>query len=410
MRILGVDTSCDETCASVVEASKNNQRKFKVLSNIISSQIEIHRKYGGVFPSLAVREHQNNLVIVLEKALQEASLLRKSERKENISLENILNLVKRKDDISQKHENEISLYKETKNFLEKYSAPKIDLIAITIGPGLEPCLWQGINFCLILSRFWNIPIVPVNHLKAHIWANWLSSKGVSTLDFTSPAVSLIISGGHTELALMNDYHKYQLLGESYDDAAGEALDKIARLLDLPYPGGPQIEKQASKLQEEEKVKKQICEDSGIKLNKLKMPRPMINHNNYDFSFSGLKTAVLYNHRQIPENIQKSPRYIQWLSCQVQQSIIDVLLSKTLRAAKEYKAKMILLSGGVTANQALQEQFERKIRKELPHLKFSVPEKVFCTDNGAMIAAAGYSARDKKTLYTRIKAKPNLDIS
>lgn len=410
MRILGIDTSCDETCASIVEASKNNQHKFKVLSNIISSQVEIHREYGGVFPSLAVREHQNNLVIVLEKALQEASLLRKRDRKKNISLEDILNLVKRKDDVSQKHQNEISLYKETKKFLEKYSVPKIDLIAITVGPGLEPCLWQGINFCLILSRFWNIPIVPVNHLKAHTWANWLSSKGVSTLDFTSPAVSLIISGGHTELILMNDYNKYRLLGESHDDAAGEALDKTARLLNLPYPGGPQIEKQASKLREEEKVRKRISKDSGMKLKKLKMPRPMINHNNYDFSFSGLKTAVLYNHRRIPSKIQKSPKYIQWLSWEVQQSIIEVLISKTLRASKEYKAKMILLSGGVAANQALKEQFEQKIRKELPKLKFSVPEKVFCTDNGAMIAAAGYFARDKKTPHTRIKAKPNLDIS
>ncbi len=315
--ILGIDTSCDDTCIAVLEI-KNGV--FKILSDIISSQVKLHQKYGGVYPALAKREHIKNLPLVFKKAQKEAC------------------------------------------------DPKIGYIAVTMGPGLEPCLWQGINFAQDLAKRLKLPIIPVNHIEAHIIANFIESKPKNIF----PAVCLVVSGGHTQLILMKGFENYQTLGETCDDAAGECFDKTARILGLGYPGGPLISSLAKK--------------DTDNLFSIKLPRPMISHKNYDFSFSGLKTAVLYDFKNRPEKIKKSKKYIGAMCFETQQAIIDVLIYKTLKAAKNFRVKNILIGGGVSANKELRSQFKEKFNKEIPESKLYIPSYEFSTDNGAMIAA------------------------
>jgi len=335
MKILAIETSCDDTCIALIEVIGEIQPRFKVLSNIISSQVKIHAKYGGVYPSLAKREHQKNLPAVLKKAIKKAR------------------------------------------------NPKVDLIAVTVGHGLEPCLWQGVNFAKDLSKKLKVPIIPINHIEAHILANFIERRFAS---IKFPAMALVVSGGHTGLVLMKDIGKYQLVGETRDDAAGECFDKAARILGLGYPGGPIIAKLAAK----------------TKKSKIVLPRPMIHQKNYDFSFSGLKTAVLYNYRQQSSKIRKSKKYIQEMCFEVQQAIIDVLIHKTLKAAKDYRVKSIILGGGVAANDELIKQFNRRF-------KILVPSKIFCTDNAAMIGVAAFFQRSRVKKIKDIKAEANLKI-
>ena len=336
MIVLGIETSCDDTGIAILEIKK---QKFKILANLVSSQVKLHAKYGGVWPYLAKREHKKNLPIVFKKALKKA-----------------------------------------KN-------PKIDLISVTIGPGLEPCLWEGINFAKKLAKKLKIPLVGINHLEAHLLINFLKLKEKNIF----PAIGLIVSGGHTQLILMEKFLKYKLLGETRDDAAGECLDKVARLLGLSYPGGPKIEKLASKC----KTKK----------HKISLPRPMIDQKNYDFSFAGLKTAVLYDLRKRKEKEKKLLSFKREMAKEVQQAIIDVLLSKTSRAAKDFKAKSIFLGGGVIANKELKKQFLKNWQKPI-----FIPKKEYCTDNGLMVALAGYFHHKEATKeYEKIEAKANLRI-
>jgi len=335
MIILAIETSCDDTCIAVVEAKGQKRPRFKILSNIVSSQIEVHKKYGGVYPALAKREHQKNLPLVLEKALKKAK------------------------------------------------EPKIDVIAITVGPGLDPCLWAGINFAKELAKKWNLPIVPVNHIEAHILINFIDKAQSSKFKAQNfSAIALVVSGGHTQLILVKDIGKYKILGETRDDAAGECFDKVARILGLGYPGGPAIAAEAAK----------------ITNNKLRitnsLPRPMINQKNYDFSFSGLKTAVLYKH--------KNKKHLKEMCKEVQQAIIDVLIKKTIKAAKDYRVKTIILGGGVSANKELRKQFKSKWEHNL-----LVPLKKFSTDNAVMTGIAGYFGKPKD--WRRIKADANLRI-
>ena len=350
MYILGIDTSCDDTSIAILEI-KN--LKLEILSNVVSSQVKLHAKYGGVYPFLAKREHQKNLPIVLKKAAK------------NI-------------DIS-----------------------KIDLIGVTIGPGLEPCLWQGINFAKDLAEKLNKPIVPVNHIEAHILANFLDYQTRQRNLF--PAICLVVSGGHTQLILMRDIGKYRLIGETRDDAAGECFDKVARILGLGYPGGPAIAVTAANLK-----------PKTYNL-KPKLPRPMIYQKNYDFSFSGLKTAVLYDFRARPPKIRKSKEYIQEMCFEIQQAIIDVLIHKTLRATKDFKAKSIILGGGVAANEELRKQFEKKIKEDYnppttPYIKYLIPDIKYCTDNAAMAAVTAYFHQREATKdWKKIKANANLRI-
>ncbi|MFH1280523.1 MAG: tRNA (adenosine(37)-N6)-threonylcarbamoyltransferase complex transferase subunit TsaD [Candidatus Beckwithbacteria bacterium] len=334
-KILAIDTSCDDTCIALLQVQKNN---FKILSNIISSQVKLHQKYGGVYPSLAKREHQKNLSLVFKKAV----------KGQNVS--------------------------------------KIDIIGVTAGPGLEPCLWQGINFAQELAKKLKKPVVAVNHLEAHILSNWLEHKNIRL-----PAVCLVVSGGHTQLILMNKIGQYRLLGETRDDAAGECFDKTARILGLGYPGGPVIAKLAAK----------------AKKSKIVLPRPMIHQKNYDFSFSGLKTAVLYNYRSQSAKTSKSKRYIEEMCFEVQQAIIDVLIKKTIKATKDYSVKSIILGGGVAANKELRRQFEKKAKEAISGSRLYIPDFKFCTDNAAMIGVAAFFNRSKK--IKEIKADANLQI-
>jgi len=334
MTILAIETSCDDTSIALIEC---NQGICHILSNIVSSQIEIHAPYGGIVPNLAARAHLKNLEPCLGQALKDA-----------------------------------------KN-------PEIDLIATTIGPGLIPSLLVGANFAKALAYKWNKPIIGINHIEGHIYANWIIN---SKIDF--PALCLIVSGGHTQLILMKDHGKYELLGQTRDDAAGEAFDKVAKLLGLGYPGGPIISQKAKS-----------GDNKGFNL-----PRPMINSNDFDFSFSGLKTAVLYQVKK--QKGKLSEQYISDMSASFQQAAIDVLVSKTLKAAKEYQSKTVMLSGGVAANLELRKQLKESIEKQTK-AKFLMPEIEFCTDNGAMIAMAAFFRKSDKTNYSKIQAKANLKL-
>ena len=357
MIILAIETSCDDTGIALLKIKTKKAKgksELKILSNVVSSQVKLHAKYGGVWPFLAQREHKKNLPIVFKKARKEA-----------------------------------------KN-------PKVDLIAATSGPGLEPCLWSGVNFANHLAAELKLPIIPVNHVEAHILVNFLNNFKfpILNLKFLFPAVCLVVSGGHTQLILMKDIGKYKILGETRDDAAGECFDKTARILGLGYPGGPAIAAAAAK-----KIAHQKKQNQKIKI---KLPRPMIHHKNYDFSFSGLKTAVFYDYKTREPEIRKSKDYIREMAKEIQQSIIDVLIAKTLKAAEDFKVKSIILGGGVAANEKLRREFKRLSLKE--KLTFLVPAKEFCTDNAVMIAVASYFSwlKGKKGLK-EIKADANLRI-
>ncbi|MBZ9578316.1 tRNA (adenosine(37)-N6)-threonylcarbamoyltransferase complex transferase subunit TsaD [Patescibacteria group bacterium] len=372
MIILAVETSCDDTCIAIVEVDKGRlQRGFRrmkinILSDIISSQIKIHRKYGGVYPTLAKREHQRNLIPVLKRALKKAKSLKKNDKHQLLSIKYPV--------LEEIFKREEYLLKELKEFLRNYRKPKIDLIAVTMGPGLEPCLWVGVNFAKALAFSWELPIIPVNHIEAHIFANLVGSS----LKFSFPAVCLVVSGGHTQLILMKNYGEYKILGETRDDAAGECFDKVARILGMDYPGGPAIERLAA----------QLKSNIQYSIFNIQLPRPMIHQKNFDFSFSGLKTAVLYKIKK-QKTERKKQKFIQEMSTEVQQAIVDVLIHKTIQAARKYKAGMIILGGGVAANNELRKQFQLAIKNQRLTIKFLVPPKILCTDNAVMVAVAAY---------------------
>ncbi len=327
MIILAIETSCDDTCISIIKISGKKQLRIKILSNIVSSQVEIHEKYGGVYPLLAKRAHEKNLPLVLEKSLKQA-----------------------------------------KN-------PEINAIAVTVGPGLEPCLWSGVNFAKKIAKDLKVPIIPVNHIEAHIYANFLNLDPKS-LKQIFPALALIVSGGHTQIILVKGFNKYKILGETRDDAAGECFDKVARMLGLGYPGGPIIEKTAKEYNKKSKIK-------------IDLPRPMISQKNYDFSFSGLKTAALYHFKNQKPKVRTSKEYIRTMAHELQNAIVDVLVYKTIKAAKEHKVKTIILGGGVSANSQLRKQFKAKIKRELTGVGYKIPDKKYSTDNALMIAIASY---------------------
>jgi N6-L-threonylcarbamoyladenine synthase len=425
MKILAIETSCDDTCIALAECRTG---RFKLISNLVSSQVEIHRKWGGVYPMLARREHQKNLTPILAQSLEEANLIEsvKNQKSNFVSIPKSLPATQKRSfggrgkcqKLKEILERESTLYEQLKEFLEKHQKPKIDLIAVTVGPGLDPCLWTGVNFAKALAYYWNLPIAPINHIEAHIVANWLEPIGSNVKCQMSnvksipkskcqnkkikfPAIALIVSGGHTQLMLMKNFGKYKILGETRDDAAGEAFDKIARILGLGYPGGPAIAAVAEKAR---------VPASGWGFS---LPRPMLNTKNYDFSFSGLKTAVLYNYKKRTKKQRESKKYVREMACEAQQAIIDVLSKKTIKAAKDYKAKSILLGGGVTANKELKKQFRQKIQKENSRFEFHVPYSMFSTDNAAMIAITACIKTVKGQTFDnwqKITAQPNLRIN
>jgi len=394
--ILGIETSCDETAVSILEFKKGC---FKILANIVSSQVKIHAPFGGVVPSLAKREHQKNLVPVLKMALKEARLLRKIQNPKS-KFQNKSKIQNSKiKTIKQILEREDVLVRKTLNFFKKYQKPGIDLIAVTYGPGLAPALWPGVNLVRALSYYWQIPLSPTNHLEGHIYANWLSPISASSnlkiqnSKLIFPAVALIVSGGHTQLILMKTFGKYKLIGETRDDAAGECFDKTARLLGLGYPGGPAIAAAAEKMK---------IENCKLKIN---LPRPMLNSKDFDFSFSGLKTAVLYLVEKLKKEKRNIKNLIPALANEIQNSINEVLIAKTIKAAKKYKVKSVILGGGVAANQSLINRFSGTIKKESPNAKFIYPERKFSTDNAAMIAlTAGFKIANSEKSKSKINWK------
>jgi N6-L-threonylcarbamoyladenine synthase len=374
MNILAIETSCDDTGIALLEVKNDKKPVFRVLSNVVSSQT-IHQQYGGVFPMMAKREHQRNLIPVVAEALTQAKLLKYNRQPLN---------KKQIQTIKKILEKESGLFEKVTEFLETHDKPDIDAIAVTHGPGLEPCLYVGVNFAKALSYYWNIPLIPVNHIEGHILINLLHNP-----DIEFPAMSLIVSGGHTQLILVKGIGAYHIIGQTRDDAAGECFDKAAKMLGLGYPGGPIISNIATEYKKSE----------------IKLPRPMIHSKDYDFSFSGLKTAVLYE----VKDKALTQAYVGQMCVAIQEAICDVLVKKTLQAAKDFRVKTIILGGGVSANKELRTQLGKKIEKDLPGTQYLIPDASLSTDNGLMIAVTGYFCKSKKIAWQKVSVNANLRV-
>ena len=334
MIILGIETSCDETTAAIVRTDKNN--KVELLSNIIATSLSLHAKTGGIIPEVAAREQVKFIIPVIEEATK---------------------------------------------VLQNPKA-EIDVIAVTVGPGLIGSLLVGVETARTFAYVWHKPIIPVNHLFGHIYANFI---GENKIEF--PAIALVVSGGHTDLVLMKNHQDIKWLGGTRDDAAGEAFDKTGRLLNLTYPAGAQIEKLAAR------------DEKDL----YHFPRPLIDSDDYDFSFSGLKTAVL---REVQKDEQLNDKRISNICYSLQEAVFAVLIKKTLLAVDEFGAKSILLGGGVTANQTLRKRFESEVKSQKLEVGFFVPGKKLCTDNAAMIAAAAFF-NNEKVEWQKVSANPEL---
>lgn len=396
MILLGIETSCDDTGIAVLAKEAG---KLSVRSNVVASQTEIHREYGGVYPTLAKRAHEHNLPPTLEQALQEAG------------------------------------------------NPKIDAVAVTYGPGLSPCLWSGITFAKELAEQWAVPLIPVDHIEGHLLIALLAQSNesfqfpISNFHAANifPAIALIVSGGHTQLVLVETIGKYNIVGETRDDAAGEAFDKTARILGLPYPGGPAIAEHAQRWNEEILLSGKLSEavwhglrqtseqtaesatpkrplgrergDSRKQYSKqqnIRLPRPMLHTKDYDFSFSGLKTAVLYDFQARSEEERTSPEYVAEMSWEIQEAIVEVLLAKTKKAADALGAKALILGGGVAANELLKE----RIKESFSDLALFIPPSGLATDNGVMTALTGYVAWERGDALpsgASLEAAPNLRL-
>lgn len=329
--ILGIETSCDETAAAVI---KNGT---EILSNVISSQIESHKRFGGVVPEIASRMHVEQITLVIEEALLQADVT----------------------------------YKD------------IDAVAVTEGPGLVGALLIGVNAAKAVAFAHGIPLVGVHHIAGHIYANRL----IQEMKF--PALSLVVSGGHTELVLLKEHGSFKVIGETRDDAAGEAYDKVARTLNFPYPGGPHIDR--------------LAHEGNPSIN---LPRAWLN-GSYDFSFSGLKSSVintLHNAEQRGETIEPAD-----LAASFQASVIEVLVTKTLKAAEDFNVKQVMLAGGVAANKGLRAALTEAFTA-VPDIELVIPPLSLCTDNAAMIGAAGSILFEKgKRSDLALNGNPGLDI-
>ena len=390
MKILSIETSCDETAISLLKANgEKNKPEFKILGDALYSQIEKHREFGGVYPSVAKREHSLNLTPLLEKLLKETG-------EEIIPTDEIIKIENNiKDEIVEILSREPDLYEAFIKYVSKIKKPNVDIIAVTSGPGLEPALWVGINFARALSLVWQIPVIPVNHMEGHITSVLKESSNAEKISF--PAISLLISGGHTELVLIKGWGKYEIIGRTKDDAVGEAYDKVARMLDLEYPGGPKISALAditrNKINAGELDFDKSCEELEISL-----PRPMIGTADFDFSFSGIKTAVLYLVKKLKEKHGESknnetPDKIlnkeikSLVALEFETAVVEVLLKKTKKALDKYDAKVLIIGGGVIANKNIRKTFMNL--QNSSETKVFIPEIGLTTDNSIMIGIAGY---------------------
>lgn len=349
MRLLSIETSCDDTAISIFEVTGGVQSaSFKVLANNTNSQINIHIPYGGVYPMLAKREHKKNLPILLEASLLEAKL-------------------------------------------DKKQKP-VDAIAVTYGPGLEMCLWEGILFAQELARKWNVPIIPTNHMEGHVLSPFGKSKKdnktgkFKITKLKMPMLSLLVSGGHTQLVLSNKWLQYEIIGNTMDDAVGEAFDKVARTLGLPYPGGPQISKLAESLRSTSPAKAGTPQEE----NKISLPRPMLHSKNFDFSFSGLKTAVLYLVRDLGGLEKLDEKTKAEIALEFENAAIECLVHKTAKAVEKYKIQTLVVAGGVAANKHLKNEMEKLANQNRKQkIKLMFPTRELATDNSLMIGIVGY---------------------
>ncbi|TSC70655.1 MAG: O-sialoglycoprotein endopeptidase [Parcubacteria group bacterium Gr01-1014_46] len=385
MKILSIETSCDETAVSIVEATGGLESPtFSVLGNAIFSQIKTHTQYGGVFPMMAKREHAKNLPKLLKVVLEQT--------KEFISYDISYDMNKWQE-IEDILKREDGLFEELKKTIEKIKKPDIDLIAVTSGPGLEPALWVGISFAVALGKLWDLPVVPANHMEGHI-ASILINEDKTPVEF--PALALLISGGHTEIVEIENWGSYKILGSTVDDAVGEAFDKVARLLGLPYPGGPEISKLAERARLEDVSK--IA----------KFPRPMIHSKNLNFSFSGLKTAVLYyirdNFEGKTENISENEKAD--IAREFEDSVVEVLVHKVETVLESNNIRTLIVAGGVIANKKIREAFA-ELANKFEGLTLKTPTKELSTDNSIMIACATYI---KTLVFPELISKNNKIIA
>ena len=329
--ILAIETSCDETAASIIKDGT------EIISNVVSSQIESHKRFGGVVPEIASRHHVEQMTIVIEECLKQANM----------------------------------------------EPADLTAVAVTEGPGLVGALLIGINAAKAFAFAHSLPLIPVHHIAGHIYANNL----VQPMEF--PLLALVVSGGHTELVYMKEHGSFELIGETRDDAAGEAYDKVARVLNLPYPGGPHIDRLAHEAEEA-----------------VPFPRVWLEEGSYDFSFSGLKSAVInYKHNIDQRGEEIIPAHV---AKGFQDSVVEVLTAKTLRAAREYGVKQVIAAGGVSANKGLRTSLETTFKAE--GIPFYVPPLKLCTDNAAMIGAAGhymYEAGVRGNM--KMNGKPGMEL-
>ena len=375
MKILAIETSCDETGISIIDAIGTinaGNIQFTVLADTLSSQAELHSEYGGVYPTLAKREHTKALPLLLEQALG----------------------------LANTHGDTLTM-------------SGIDAIAVTHGPGLEPALWTGITFAEELAKEYNLPIIPVNHMEGHIYSTLIESEDAITYKLrtiTYPALALLISGGHTDMTLIKNAFDYEYLGSTLDDAVGEAFDKVARMLGLSYPGGPII----SKLAQEARAEGTDSTDTGKAL-----PRPMVHSGDYNFSFSGLKTAVLYKVKQLKkdlsleENNNLPDEIIKSIAMQFEDACADVLASKVSKAMQEYDIETLIIGGGVAANSHINKTLRKRLKTDaIDNLLILTPAKGLTGDNALMIAAAGYLRAlrgEHLTDLTELKARGKLKL-
>ncbi len=371
MLILSIETSCDETAVSLIEAhGEFPNATYEVLGDALWTQIDIHREYGGVFPALAKREHAATIVPMLEKAINESGL---ESHDHSTTLKETT-----EDSIHTLLNREPGLAGQLITFHREHGTLPIDLIAVTSGPGLEPALWVGVNFAKALALLWDVPVVPVNHMEGHVLASIYDVERDNQLsEISFPAISLLISGGHTELILMNKWGSYKKIGQTRDDAVGEAYDKVARLVGLPYPGGPEIAKRA------EQARKQKL------LQYAELPAPMLHSGDLDFSFSGLKTAVRY----AVQDKTLSDSDVAALARDFEDAVTTVLVKKVCTAIEEYSAQTLIVGGGVSANQHIKRMIEAKLFTDYPDVTAYFPAPGLSTDNSIMIALAGHARAD-----------------
>lgn len=385
-RVLAIETSCDETAFSIVESAKPSD--FVIVTHQVHSQAELHAEFGGVFPNLAKREHANNFTPLLAQTFAEAyQIFPREALSQNLSEEKTETIKKL---LSREHD----LADHLIQYLQSLAPEDFDTIkqsltafAVTYGPGLEPALWVGISGAKALALIFDLPLYPINHMEGHI-ASVLTAPSTEqvqkNIEITFPALALLISGGHTEFVAINSWHEYALIGQTLDDAVGEAYDKVARILGLPYPGGPQISKLAKTYRDA------VTAGEITEANPFSLPRPMLHSADFNFSFSGLKTAALY----ASQKIELTDANKLAMAAEFEQAVADTLISKTKKALAHIQAESLIIGGGVIANTYLRENF-RTLADELG-IELYIPETLLATDNASMIGlVALLQMHDKK---------------